>query len=81
MTKPEKSPVLVALADKLGGFSALGREFDTSGWAVQKWARLGKVPAERVPHLLDLAALHGIDLKPWQVRPDVYPMSLFSRYR
>jgi hypothetical protein len=79
--KPKKSLLLVELADKLGGFSALGREFKTSGWAIQKWALQNKVPAERVPHLLDLAALHGIDAKPWQIRPDVYPMSLFTRFR
>lgn len=62
-----------------GGYSALGRQFGVSGWAVKKWYLSGVVPPERVPALIDLAALHGIKVEPWQIRPDVYPVGMFTR--
>lgn len=80
MTQHKKLRLVVDLANRVGGFSALGREFQVSSWAVQKWAITGKVPAERVPHLIDLANIHGLAPKPWEIRPDVYPLSLFARF-
>ena len=78
-TKPKDCKSLIAsLVQKHRGFTALGREFGVHGWAVQKWYRSNNVPAERVPMLLDLAKLHGIDVKPWQIRPDIYPPKLFA---
>lgn len=71
------SKVLSDLVKRLGGFSAVGRQFGVTAWAVQKWYRRGSVPAERVPMLCDLAALHGIEVEPWQIRPDVYPVAMF----
>lgn len=76
--KPTRPRILHDLALTLGGFSALGREFQISGWAVKKWYLTGLVPAERVPTLLALAERHGIEAKPWQIRPDVYPVALFD---
>lgn len=67
------------LVKRAGGFSALGREFGVTGWAIQKWYRQGRIPADRVPMICDLAALHGIEVKPWQLRPDVYRPSMFAR--
>lgn len=71
--------VISDLTRKLGGFSALGREFGVTPWAVQKWYRRGSVPPERVLMLCDLAALHGLEVKPWQIRPDIFPAGIFAR--
>lgn len=75
----DPAKVLGILVRKMGGFSSLGREFGVSGWAIQKWARKNSIPPERVPLVCDLAALHGVEVKPWQLRPDVYPISMFAR--
>jgi len=78
--KQNNSQLLHSIAQKAGGFSALGRDFGgLSGWAVQKWYRTGVVPPERVPALIDLAARYGIPATPWQIRPDVYPVRWFTQ--
>lgn len=76
--KQPKPKILVVLAIHYGGFSALGRELGISGWAVQKWHRTGVIPPERVPAIVSLAKLKGVDVKPWQIRPDVYPAEMFA---
>jgi hypothetical protein len=76
--KPTRLRILHDLALTLGGFSALGREFQISGWAVKKWYLSGVIPPERVPTLIALADRHGFEAKPWHIRPDVYPVSLFE---
>lgn len=78
--KPINLQVLHDVAQKAGGFSALGRDFGgLSGWAVQKWYRSGVVPPERVPALIDLAERYGVKTTPWAIRPDVYPVRWFLR--
>jgi hypothetical protein len=67
------------LVSHFGGFSALGREIGVSAWAVQKWFRQNHIPAERVLILCDLAKAADIATTPSQLRPDLYPRSMFLR--
>lgn len=52
-----------------GGPSAVARHFGINPWAVSKWERGGKIPAERVP---DLVKMIGYEVTPHQLRPDVF---------
>ena len=64
-------PILL-LADHMGGFCAVGREFGVSGWSVQKWWRTNSVPAERVLQLVRLCHKYGVAVTPHEIRPNVY---------
>jgi len=53
-----------------GGPSAVAREFQIRRpWAVSKWVKAGKVPADRVP---DLVRLIDYKVTPHELLPEVY---------
>ncbi len=54
----------------LGGPSRLGRALGIRSQAVSLWATTGRVPLDRVPALLAIAAERGIQLTANQVRGD-----------
>jgi DNA-binding transcriptional regulator YdaS (Cro superfamily) len=54
----------------LGGPAAVGRALGIRTQAVSRWLRKGRVPLERVPALLALAAQRGLALTARQVRED-----------
>lgn len=54
----------------IGGQSALARGLGLKPQAVQRWVRVGKVPAERV---LQVERLVGGKVTRHELRPDLYP--------
>lgn len=54
----------------LGGPAEVGRSLGIRPQAVSLWLRKGRVPLERVPALLTLAAQRGLSLTARQVRGD-----------
>jgi hypothetical protein len=79
MTNCNPRQTISRLVSHFGGFSAVGRELGVSAWAVQKWFRRNQIPAERVLILCDLAKVADIPTSPSQLRPDLYPRSMFPR--
>ena len=53
-----------------GGESELARRVGISRQAVNLWVKKGRIPAERVPAVVQ--ATHGI-IKHHELRPDIYP--------
>lgn len=68
-----KAPNTDSFANKAihlaGGPSSVARHFGIKPWAVSKWERAGKIPAERIP---DLVKLIRYEVTPHQLRPDVF---------
>ena len=53
-----------------GGQSALARRLGLKPQAVQRWCKVGLVPAERV---LDVERIVAAKVTRYELRPDIYP--------
>ena len=74
----QKSVLMQAAAQaiaKLGGPSKVARKLQILPWAVSKW-RLSRVPAERVPQILQ--AFPG-QVSAHELRPDLYPVDIDTK--
>jgi len=60
-----QAPILVHVAQKVGGFAALARELGISRQAVDQWKR---IPAHRVIEIEKLSRISRHEL-----RPDLHP--------
>jgi len=70
------SAALEAAIHVMGGVARLARALDVTPGAVSKWARLGRIPAERV---LDIERATMRRVSRFELRPDLYPRELPER--
>lgn len=72
MSKSKHQSHAVTDAIKLaGGPSAVARRFDISNpWAVSKWIRAGRIPADRI---IGVAGMVDYQITPHQIDPAIYP--------
>ena len=59
------------LISQLGGPSKIGRLLGVRPQAISLWVTKTRIPAERLPTLIRLAKLQGIEVRPEDFRADV----------
>jgi DNA-binding transcriptional regulator YdaS (Cro superfamily) len=55
---------------EVGGAAEMARRLKRAPSAIQKWARLGRIPAERV---LEIERATSGQVTRYELRPDLYP--------
>jgi hypothetical protein len=77
-TPPPASEVVERIVTAVGSYRQVGLLLGVSGWAVRKWVLKDPVPAPRILQLCKIATDHGIDVRPYDIDPVLYPKELFK---